>query len=246
MSKYILFLFFFSSLILSRELYTQNDISNNVLQDCIENYYGENDLLINGNIYIPTNPKISGHQFYLNNEYLRGKVFIKGQTFDNLLLKYDIVHDDIILLHKNKTGSRIEIILSNKLIDSFYLSAKNSNFYYEHFINTNLIRNNDFSNKYLKSINIGKIKFLIGYKKKYFATYTDVNPSGLFSKSTKTIYMLKDKTLYKIKNKKNLISFFKEHKTEIKHFFKKNKIKFKKINDSQLLQLSKYINNLYK
>ena len=75
-------------------------------------------MLLNGRIWMNRYSKVTGNQFYLSDEYLKGSVFIKGHRYDNLDLRYDICNDELVL----KYGTWPVIFMNKELVDSFSLS----------------------------------------------------------------------------------------------------------------------------
>ena len=225
-------------------LSAQRELQKNEFHKWIEAKYGSDDLLVNGKMYLPKNPKINGHPFYYKNQFLIGKTFIKGQLYDNLKLKYDILNDEVILKQNYDNESIVEVVLNYDMLDSFYIYKDILNTESFPFIKKQIVDGFESSSGYLQQIYKGKFNVYIRYKKLYFPLYSEINPLGVFSNETSSIFIYKDSFFHEIKNKRALYSFFKGHKSKIRKFLRKNKIKYKKANNIQLNQLFSYIDSL--
>ena len=75
----------------------------------------ESQLLYNGRIWKNLFYMIREDQFLFSNQFLPGSVFIKGKSFNNIKLKYDIFKDEILIPY-SPDGI---LQLTKELVDSF-------------------------------------------------------------------------------------------------------------------------------
>lgn len=218
---------------------TISDVNNGQkeLMLSLEDYYGTNDLLLNGRAYMPNNPKIGNHPFFLKNEYLLGKVFIKGQCFSNVFLKYDLVKDELILYKKTGENSLATLSLTYELVDSFYIST-------HLFVNKKKLDNQEKVNGYLKQLYKGKVSFFKQYKKVFQADYTPKTPYGVYMEEASTLFVYDKKGFYKLRNKQAFLAFFGQHKKELKKYMRQHSFNFKEATNEQLYKLLQYADKI--
>ena len=88
-----------------------------VLQDTLP----DNQSLINGRIWSNHYFMISGDQFLFSNNFLPGIITMKGRTFSDVTLKYDILNDEILM----PLDSGRVLQMNKELVDSFMISYNN-------------------------------------------------------------------------------------------------------------------------
>lgn len=195
-----------------------------------ESKYPVNDEYVNGTKYAMPNSGISGHPYFNSNSWMMGTIFVGGKEFGQLQLKYDLVLDELILLFKNGTNAGILIAVNKSQIDSFYIAG-------QCFVN---VGNLDVQQSagYFQKVYEGELSVYRKFNKTFIGMYNRTTPEGKFSSSKNEIYLLHNRQLANIDNKKSLLgSFPRQHKNEIGKFLKANSIKYKHISDSQLVKL---------
>ena len=79
---------------------------------------GNSSRVYTGTEYIGYNPSIRSHAFYGSDSAITGSVYYEGVQYAGLLLKYDLVQDEIVLL--SRSGS-LPIKLLKQKINTFQL-----------------------------------------------------------------------------------------------------------------------------
>ncbi|MCD4696583.1 MAG: hypothetical protein K8S16_10125 [Bacteroidales bacterium] len=204
-----------------------------------EKIYGSNDLLVNGQIYIPTKSQALGHPYFNSNDWANGMLFIAGNLFPDVVLKYDIEQDVFVLKNKNRKGGNQYISLQKGLVDTVEIEG-------HLFINSALILPESRNLGYVELIFRGDFLFFIKYVKQYKKVYSDTKPYGEYTRQQSVHYIYQDGRIDKLPTKKAFISHFAEHKKAIKKYFKKNKIKYNNASPRQVRKLLTYCNDLQK
>lgn len=229
----------------------QSNSGQNNFIDCLNKYYGQDDLLVNGFEYTITDPKIKNHPFYFTNKFEKGKVFIRGKVYSDVRINYNLVNDELILFlpptEKSITINSKKVVLNSQLIDSFYIVGNHfplgKNDLFSIFVNLRLLDNSQHG--YVKKICRGvNLSVYEKFSKRYHKVFTDLNPFGVFSNSSKELFIYKGNDLFYVKSKKGLLKVFNKNRKKIKRFLKKNRIKFKKMNERDLITLFTFIEKI--
>lgn len=204
------------------------------LFDSTQKIYGSNDLLVNGPVYYRPNRLANGTPFLYSSDFINSTVFTEGCSFQGLDLKYDIASQRLILINTMPSGARLQIGLSNVLIDSFLL-----NDYL--FVNPDKLHlTSNYS--YMHVLNTGRYRMFIGYNKEFINRYDQKNPNGKYSITQRSLFLASDSTLISINSKKIFVNLFPSTKKAVLTYLRKNKIKLKKANPEQLKQLIEFYN----
>ena len=205
-----------------------NNFSKEKLVKFTEKKYGLNDLLVRGIKYQQKKPKAKGTPFFVCKKS-ETKVFIKGQSFENVEIKYNIFTDELILTDKSKR----QLILNSTAIDSFSLANRL-------FINLNKLKQNSDELGYFEKIHSGNVLFLKKYTRTFIKIYSDKDPFGKFSSVNYSYYIFNEENLMKVDSKKEFLTFFNTKKKEVKKYMKKNRIKYKNATNEELSKLMNF------
>lgn len=229
-------------LFVSDKLNSQTATNNN--EEIIQIYqyakekYGTDDELINGLIYLPENPYANGNRFFLSDDYLKGNIYKQGIVFENQSMKYDIENDDLVL-HGKLKRSFIDILLHKSQIDSFTIADR-------FFINSSHLFSTDTLNRFFELIFRNNTTFLTEYYKEFRADYNEKTPHGRYTSAKKRYFIFKDDRLYDVTRKSKFLRFFKDNKRDIRKFMKKNKIRYRKAQQTELKRLMEYCHDISK
>ncbi len=224
------------------ELFSQrsNSITSNPGKEQLEFFkylYGTDDILVNGRVYIPKHYRSIGHPYFENDNWMRGALFIKGRTYSELLVKYDIELDKIILNTNIKNGTATVIELNSEAIDSLYVDN-------HFFVNSEILKSPILDKNFYEKIRGDKYSLFIGYKKKFKFNPTDFSSYGRFEEFRPFMYISCNGQYSKVSSKRAFLNYFKPHKKEIRKFMRKKKIKLLKADLRELDELMEFCNML--
>lgn len=88
--------------------------------------YGSDPLLVNGRYYnfFPP-PKTDGNQYLADPQFEKGSLTIRGETFSDLMLNYDIYNQQLLLAFRNNAGADNLIIISDAWLEKFSFRGMN-------------------------------------------------------------------------------------------------------------------------
>ena len=198
-----------------------------------EQIYSTDDLLVNGQIYIPDRPKAMGNPYFGENRFTEGTVKIKGRQFNDVLLKYNLETQRLILLAAVEGGKYVAILLNSNLVDAFSIDG-------QEFINArHHFKEADFSG-FISLVYEGSFTFSIEYEKFFDDKYSQQKPYGSYSGMFSNYFIFHNGHIENVTKKKALLHYFFPVKKKLKSFMHKNKIRYKKASLTQLNLLMRY------
>ena len=215
-------------------------LSSNSQQNAIDVYKNalqEESGLYNGPAYVDYLIKISENS---NSPYLgdslkmsNGSVVYDGVLYQNILLLYDVFKKMLITI---SPSTNLRFSLVNDRIDSFTVLGYN-----------------------FKSIKLGNIKtpknfydvLFSGEKSRAYQLHlkeANEDLSGRVSKirlSDKNLFFIeKDGRITQVKKRKHALRIFSDHRSEVSHFLRKEKLRFKNDVRRDLVELTKFYDGL--
>jgi hypothetical protein len=231
----ILFVFINISTFLPAQQKQDNTLQ--AIQDILSysnDYYGEDDDLINGCVYPLPDFRIKGSPYLFDDNWSQGAVYIKGKCYKNLLLKYDLIIEALVLNIKINDNNNRLINLNKSQIDSFLINDRL-------FVNSRLLISDKSTQSFFELINKNDYSLVIKHKKDFLKTYNDLSPFGRFSSLKSDVSLLHNGILL---NANNLNAFLKNYagidKKKIKEFVSKNEIKYTSASSHELKILMNY------
>ncbi|WP_298120592.1 hypothetical protein [Flavobacterium sp.] len=175
---------------------------------------------------------------FLDKNFVSGSISYDNQNYDNILIKYDIVNDNVLVKPKKQSDFYSLVLDSNK-IDGFIINKKK----YTNSANQIDLQTKQLKGFYEEIIYSNKITLLIKHQKTKIEIidgnkiYSDFNNQKLF-------YLKISDKIYNANSKKELISIFPNYKKQINTYYNQNKIQEKFDNYLFKVGLIKFINQL--
>jgi hypothetical protein len=205
------------------------------LNKSFNNIYNLDGHLINGRKYYNRYSNAPGHPFFMDDQFKKGKVIVNGITYDNILIKFDIVNQEVVLQFSYIYGGNDQIVLNSENLSEFELDGK-------------LFRKYSLpgkGNAFLQVIVEGKISCLYGWQKQLISQrYSLENPYAYSDQKSKS-FLLINKQLVEYRGKKSFIKIFpREIHQDINRYFKTNNIKLCSASDNTIRQLINYCSQI--
>ena len=225
LNKRIVFLLL-SGFFFAIQLYSQSVSSSKL---------GLDSRLYNGKYYSYFLPQdVDGNQFFNDAQYSEGIVWIDNNEYNNLLLNYDILNQELALSFTTKEGANQVISISKAKLDSFYFDKML-------FVVNDIILDKGLI---FQKIEAGNNELMIQYYKELKLRSTVNRISYEFTKVKRKVYYHTSTGYNKITNNKAFIKYLNtENKTAVKKYMKSKKYKILKMNNSEYLDLLRYIDN---
>lgn len=171
--------------------------------------------LLNGRIWRNAYSNVTGDQFFLVNNFLKGSVTLDGVKFDELDLKYDIHNDELIL----RTESHPVIFMNKEMVDSFSLVYGNRSY---KIINTGT-GSPGVLRGYVNVLYEGSSSLYVKYTKKIHPL-ADGGKYDLFVEEH-FIYIGKDTEIIPVNGKRKFMSLLEDKRKEVRDYMRNNRIK---------------------
>lgn len=198
--------------------------------------YGYDPLLYNGLVYrFFVLPQTKGTQYLFDAFDSQGTVTVRGITYTNVSLNYDICNQKLIMKYKNEIGASMLIQISYAWLEKASLGGSN----FEVVIVA------DSSKRLYQVIGNGNVKIMYYLSKEFLLDNTKSTNSQYFSDSRKEMFVAKDGQLKGFRNNGAFIRIFSHgQQSSIKGYIRNHNINVKKAGDRAMNDLMNYCNTL--
>ncbi len=174
--------------------------------------------------------------YFKDSSFIQGTVFYDKVKYKDVPLLYDLVHDELILLHFDRVH---QINLVKEKVDSFYLSS-------HHFIKLNPDTSNTvIKGGYYDELYKGQVSLLMK-RTKLAEEKIESGSIYLRASAKSSFYLLKEGSYFRIKNKKDLLKMLSDKRNELNHYIRRNKIKFKSMPEIAMTSVVAHYDQLIK
>jgi len=198
--------------------------------------YGLDPLLHNGKFYtyfLP--PWTGGTQFFNGPGFVKGSVTLRGVTYDNLRLKYDVFNQQLVLQYETSSGSDNLIVLSDAWLETFNLGG----------VHFEILAIQDSLKRIYQVMGTAPNRLLYYWYKELAIDGGIGIENYVFSAPKRESYMLIGTKLFKYKNNKSFLALFDtEKQAALKKYFRQQHINVKKASDQVITELVNYCNTL--
>jgi len=177
-----------------------------------------------------------GHPYFISDDWEEGFVFYDGQLYEHILLRYNLLEDNIHIDH-SQTHSTIKLIVEKIK----YFGINNHTFVWIASDPEKIIKEGFYDILYDKD----KLKVIA----RRYKTTLDITEGKVmevkFVDKTK-LFLFKDGKYYAITNKNSALNAFGESKSQIKKFLSQSKINFQSEPETALTAIAEYYDALKK
>jgi len=185
--------------------------------------------IINGKQYTFFVYNVEGHQYLNGQGFERGTMCIKGKTYHNQLLRYDIYNQVLLLKFRDQFDAEKIIIVSDAWLTSFTIGS----------MKFELVENADGKRKITQKIDGEGISIVFEWEKTL--TLNASNGMYKFSEPIKGSYLIINGEKIKFNGNRSFArAFGKENEKIVRKYLRQNRIKVKKVNDISLEKVIKH------
>ncbi|MCK4855053.1 MAG: hypothetical protein KAT31_12340 [Bacteroidales bacterium] len=206
------------------------------LDELVTESYGPDQHLINGIEYVNLHIQSEGHKFLDEDKFYKGRVVIDNKVYKDVFLKYDIYNQKVLLFIEHPSGGHKQIILNNLRIDEFEINSRI--FHKYNFPGTGTL--------FYQVIGNDEMSCFYHFKKQEIPRAIDQYTLSEFTDEQKKSYIYWQSELHEFKGTRSFVRIFPIHQPEIKAFIRQNKLRVRKLNDSQMYRLISYCNSITK
>ena len=198
--------------------------------------YGYDPLLYNGRVYaFFPKPGTAGTPYIFSDFDTQGSVTVRGVTYTNLNLNYDLYNQQLILNYKTILGSSSFIELSLAWLETFEIKAL-------HF---EIVTNTDTSKRIFQVLGSGPYQIRYSLFKALLPDSRTASRNYFFTNTEKEMFVFSGNKMTKYKNNRSFTAAFSPTQQDaIRKFIRKSKIKVKKASDFKMTELINYCNTL--
>jgi len=198
--------------------------------------YGFDPFLYNGRIYyFYPPPGTSGTQYLLEEFDPHGTLTVRGITYSNLTLNYDIYNQQLIMKYQNSLGSPSLVAISDAWLDSFTLGDK----YFE------IISEASNGKRIYQVLGNGNEKVMYYQNREMLIDNAKSYKNYYFSDIRMKKYLFIEGNLTSFNTNRNFVKAFKPAVQDlIMKYIRKNRIDVKKANSIIMTDLINYCNTL--
>ena len=194
----------------------------------------DNQILYNGRSWHNLYTSVKDDRFLFSKEFLSGSVTMRGKTFSDIRIKYDIFKDEI--LTPDNQGGILQ--LNKEMVDSFSLLFRNKRYQFTRITSDSLTGLGGYCNLLYN----GRHALYVKYSKK-IGKQADDGKFDKFYQINRT-YLVKDSIPYPVSGKNDLLKLLSTDKTSIRNFIKKNEITISKEDPESFIPVIRYLDTL--
>jgi hypothetical protein len=194
----------------------------------------DNQFLYNGRIWKNFDYGAEGDQFLFSRVYMPGSLTIRGRTFEDVTILYDIYKDEIL----TPIFSEGILQLNKEMVDSFSILFKNKTYRFTRMPEDSL----KVLKGYVNVIYKGKTSLYVKYNKKIERSAVEGKTDKFYQISR--IYFVKDNIAHLITTTGDLFRVLNEYKRQIKDFIKKNQSEVSKKEPESYIPVIRYYDSI--
>lgn len=181
-------------------------------------------------------PFKQGHPYFATGQWSKGVVNYDGETYKDLLLLYNLVTDEVIILGYDNSS---KIALPKNRVKHFFISG-------HHFLNIpqDSLFSANISPGFYDVLANGKASLLARRSKNIQTTVTSEIELKVYSKDH--YYIKVDHSFFPVTNKKLLLEPLKSRKSEVQQYMRQNRLRFKRDPENTMIKVINYYNQLIK
>jgi len=208
--------------------------SVNELKQSFIDSYGPDQNLVSGIRYYNLHAQYAGHKFFQDDKFVKGKLYLESGIYDDVLLKYNLYGQQLIIQIHFKDGTHTEIIVTDSRLKGFELEQRSFKKLYFPQTDTLLFQ----------LIGDGDPVCYYHWTIEVIPNSTGLQSVYEFSKMKRKSYVLTGSTLHSFRGARSFAKVFPAHRPQVMSYIRKEKIRLRKANDGQMKGLILHCTNL--
>jgi hypothetical protein len=213
-------------------------VSTTALADYYHQSIGQSSGLYSGIEFKPHAPNITGIPNYLNNDWNSGTVIYNHVVYRNVLLKYDLVDNQLVALLYNQV---IPYILNQNSVQ--YFTVGSHHFVYAAADSVQHARESSFVPGFYEQVYNSKSEVLIRYEKTVETQTSSSSIESYYSDKTR-LYLKNQGIYYEVSGNSAVAKVLKDQKKPVQQYLKSNHLKVNKSSPDALVKVATYYDSL--
>jgi hypothetical protein len=201
----------------------------------------EDSLWYQGRIYDSQLRYKKGTPYFNNNISLLGSVTYNGKLYEDLLLCYNLVTDELILWSQRKSYNMIQVVLNKYDLERFSLNSQGNNYHFRTHTEMKPIHDR-LKEGYYEVICDDILKMYVKHKKILFFNDFDADPFSY--RYEKQVYLILNGEINAVDSRREFLRAFQEHKKSLRKYLRRAHINFEKSGTQILIDLCAYSKSL--
>ncbi len=198
--------------------------------------YGLDPVLHNGKLYTYYPPPgTGGHQYFVSSTYPTGTIRVRGNTYTNQRLNYDVYNQQLILFYRNYDGSGKTIMVSDAWLEGFSFGSTS-------FI---MLPSADSVKHIYQELGSGLNKILYLWRKDWMLEPSMGAHLYIFTPMVKEKFLYSGNKMLSFRNNRTFLRLFSiDKQLLIKRYMRQQHLNINKAPDSQVVALLDFINSI--
>ncbi|MBZ0241614.1 MAG: hypothetical protein K8F24_00220, partial [Bacteroidales bacterium] len=178
-------------------------------------------------IYFPP-LQTGGHQFLESESFSEGSASIRGKLHTNLLLNFDIYHQQLVMRYSNQHGAAEQLVVSDAWLQGFSFDGRKFTY----------LQMPDSSLKIAQVIGEKPFEILVFWYKNLSLDTRFGATNHSFSKALKRTWLRNNGLMQTFNNKRSFVKLFpKDFQSGLKKYIRKQHFSFKNSSDEEITEL---------
>ena len=205
----------------------------NTTQFSIQDSLYLRQILYNGRNWESHYGNVRGNEYFLSGDWLPGELIMNNRTFTGIMLKYDILNDQLL----TRVNPGTIIILNKQSVDKFTIRGNSDYIFINH-------ASSDPSSPlgYFHLLRNGRTMLLVKYVKEIKILAIENKYDEFYQKQA--VYLVKDNQLYRISSRKDLLRVLEDHIDELRKHVKEKNLKVYTRDPATIIPLLEYYDSL--
>jgi len=197
----------------------------------------EDSLWYRGRIYEFELRSQIGTPYFFNIRTLPGSLTFNGKSYEDLILSYNLVMDELILLVKVSNLNMIQIVLNKNFVERFTLSHYGSDYHFRLHRDMDSIHN-QLDEGFYEVVYDDELRMFVKHKKELFF---DASKTDHYSyRDKKQVYLILAGKIHVIDSRRDYLKAFQDYKKSLRKYMREVNIKFENSGTEILFDLCAY------
>jgi len=208
--------------------------SVNELNNSFHKAYGPDQNLVCGLRYYNKHKRYEGHKFFMEDAFVKGKLFLEKGIYPDVFLKYDLYGQQLILRSTDSDDYYNEIIVTDSRLKGFELEGRTFRKLY--FPETDTL--------IFQVIGQGDPVCLYHWEKEVIQNSFNLNRPFKFTEMMRKSYVVTNSSLHRFKGARSFSKSFPDHRAQVMKYIRREKIRLSKAGDTEMQGLINYCSKL--
>jgi len=188
-------------------------------------------VLYSGNGQKPVLQDLLNHQYFMEKEYINGRLSYNGIVYPAVSLRWDLSRDELIIL----SPANYNIVLNNEILNFFEIYD-----YHIFYLHPDGLADCPPAGNYIRLFSSNDFHLFEKLTKTMYRDETlNKNRYSYYFELTTIFYLLKNETYYKISSRKTLLKTLETHRKELRKFINAHNLSYKRDAEKMVLEVVK-------